>query len=672
MSSAKVLATGVAGAIGSDFRRTLNQVVFVEFGGKLSRLNLFRSAIVVNQGTTVLKGTFTFDLDTGVQGGVGPGQDIWWDQQTTVARQMVPQGTARIVNVGSVDFNGLTADALQLATYGTTPINGSNNASNKLVTGDVFAVLTNQGNYSKVKVVSYGYDMTIQWVTYKLDPAYVVLGTGYNQPEDVKASADGVHLYVTERSGDLLRVTAPNYNRASAAVVAAGMTAPQQMYLDEPHHTAYVVEFASPGQPVENRPEHRDKGRDCLEPRSRRRCGAQLDLQFAYVSEQTAGPDLGRVSRIQLSNGATAKLATGLTNPFFLTWADDTETLLLCPERDPANRVTGISVGAAGTNIVAAGVPARPSSVVVVTAGLMVICCDQVIEQVDFASGIFQPAGPLLMGIGFIPFDKVKPSGLADTTVDPTYFYQVKDTPFGGALPLMVNHLRAFNDGASYYRVRVDGALRMDSWTDERWNGFQFVPQTTGPVNVGGNPGYFPVHSLSELFLWMNPSLGMLMDSTNLTNGLHTIGIEFTNGAGVVLENSTPLTILVNNQACSATIATPMLNGASADPTCGTLKYTAKNNDLVIMAFTASHPANFGTFQFTLIKGVNALVVPGTTSGPVSAVSSPLSDTVAHLLGSCNIAGFAEYVYVWATINNGWGRQSQYDASAAIAFVLAP
>jgi hypothetical protein len=45
----------------------------------------------------------------------------------------------------------------------------------------------------------------------------------------------------------------------------------------------------------------------------------------------------------------------------------------------------------------------------------------------------------------------------------------------------------------------------------------------------------------------------------------------------------------------------------------------------------------------------------------VSAVSSPLSDTVAHLVNTCNIAGFAEYVYVWATTNNGWGRQSQYD-----------
>jgi hypothetical protein len=41
-------------------------------------------------------------------------------------------------------------------------------------------------------------------------------------------------------------------------------------------------------------------------------------------------------------------------------------------------------------------------------------------------------------------------------------------------------------------------------------------------------------------------------------------------------------------------------------------------------------------------------------------------------MGSCNIAAFAEYVYAYAMANNDWGRQSQYDASAAVAFVLAP
>ena len=673
MAAPTQLATGLAGAIGCDFRRTLNQLVFVEFGGKLSRLNLFRSATIVNSGTTVLKGTFTFDLDTGVEGGAGPGNDIWWDQQTAVARQMVPQSTARIANIGVVDFNSVTPATLQSLTYTTTPINGSNNASNKLVAGDVFAVLTNTGNYSKVKVVSYGYDLNIQWITYKLDPAYAVLGTGYNQPEDVKASADGVHLYVTERTGDLVRVGPLNFNRPAATVVGSGMNAPQQMYLDEAHHAAYVIEFASPGHLW--KVDLTTGNKTAVVSNLDHGVGVVLssDLQFAYISEQTAGPDKGRVSRIQISTGTRQTLLAGMTNPFFLTWADASQSVLLCPERDPANRITGISVTGAGSSVVAGGVPFRPSSVAVPTPGDMLICSDQIIEELDFGIGILQPAGPLLMGIGFIPFDKVKPSGLADTTVDPTYFYQVKDTPFGGALPLMVNHLRAFNDGASYYRVKIDGVVRMDSWTDEKWNGTQYVPATTGPQNVGGNPGYYPVHPLSELFLWMNPSLGMLADSTNLTNALHTIVIEFTNGLGAVLESSTPLTILVNNQSCSAALATPMLNGASADPTCGVLKYVAKNADMVTMAFTASHPANFATFSFLLIKGVNAIALPPPpSSGPVSAAVSPMGDTVAHLLGTCNVAGFGEWLYVWATANNGWSRQSQYDASAAVAFVLAP
>ena len=56
----------------------------------------------------------------------------------------------------------------------------------------------------------------------------------------------------------------------------------------------------------------------------------------------------------------------------------------------------------------------------------------------------------------------------------------------------------------------------------------------------------------------------------------------------------------------------------------------------------------------------------------VSAAVSPMADTVAHLPGTCNVAGFGEWLYVWATANNGWSRQSQYDASAAVAFVLSP
>jgi hypothetical protein len=75
-------------------------------------------------------------------------------------------------------------------------------------------------------------------------------------------------------------------------------------------------------------------------------------------------------------------------------------------------------------------------------------------------STVFDDRCRKLMGIGFIPFDKVitiagPKQGLADTTVDPTYFYQVNNTPFRGALPLTLNYMRALNDGAAYYRVFV-------------------------------------------------------------------------------------------------------------------------------------------------------------------------------------------------------------------------
>ncbi len=59
------------------------------------------------------------------------------------------------------------------------------------------------------------------------------------------------------------------------------------------------------------------------------------------------------------------------------------------------------------------------------------------------------------------------------------------------------------------------------------------------------------------------------------------------------------------------------------------------------MAFTASHPNGFATFSFSLIKGANSVALPDTST--------------------------------WRRRRRTAGRaQSQYDASAAVAFVLAP
>jgi hypothetical protein len=126
-------------------------------------------SFIVCAGTATLKGTFLFDLDAGVESLPGqrpPSADIWWEQITAGKAQMTPSGGASIINLGAVNFSSLTAANLETLAYASTPIVGNNDATNQLVTGDVFAVKTSSGNLAKVQVVAYGYNMAIQWVTY--------------------------------------------------------------------------------------------------------------------------------------------------------------------------------------------------------------------------------------------------------------------------------------------------------------------------------------------------------------------------------------------------------------------------------------------------------------------------------------------------------------------------
>ncbi|HEY4358618.1 MAG TPA: hypothetical protein VGN16_22925 [Acidobacteriaceae bacterium] len=678
------LTGGLAGAIGCDFRQSLNQLVFVEFGGKLSTYNLFPAATVVSSGTTTLKGTFLFDFDAGVQSApgapVGTTWDVFWDQATAVARSMDPAGTAKLLNLGVVPFGSITPSALQSLSYSTAKIVGNNDPTNKLVTGDVFAVHTNAGNYAKVLVVAYGYDIQIQWVTYRFAAAYNVIGTGYTNPEDVEVAADGVHAFVLEESGDLVKIALATANRSAptTTVIANGIKMPQQMAIDEAHGNGYVVEYDPTG--------HGNLYRFGLAPLSAKHSviatlnaatGLVIsdDLQYAYVSEQNTGGTTGTVTRIGLADGSRHLVASGLIAPFHLTWADDGESALLVAERDPANRVSRIDLATGTSHIMIGGVATRPSSVALANPSQMLVCCDAHLQSVALVP--FVTTGPLLMGIGFIPFDKISTAtGLANTTVDPTYFYQVNNVPFGGTLPLMVNHQLAANDTAAYFRVLVYHGATLElvdtaPVTDEKWNGTQYTAVTTATTVIAGKPGYLPVHPVSDLFLWYNPSLGAFLDSTQLSNGLHNIVLEFITATGAPVATTSPLTILVDNNHCIAGITQPTLNGVSADPVCGVLKYTGFNALPVIMAYSGSHPNNFANYSFTLIKGV-ATLTPPSTHGPVSALVSPATATAATLLGKCTVAGFAEYIYVAATANNGWGSQTQYDASAAIAFVLAP
>jgi hypothetical protein len=506
-------------------------------------------------------------------------------------------------------------------------------------------------------------------------PAYTVLGTGYTNPEDVKLSKDGTHAYVTERSGDLVKVALASANRSAATVVTSGMNSPQQMFLDEAHNAAYVVEYASPGKLYKI---NLTSGlKTVITGALTYPIGLTLtsDLQYAYVSDQS-----GHINEIQISSGAITTITTGLTNPFFLTWADAAQDMLYVPQRDPSNSIMTVSVTSGAKNVIVSGVPFRPSSCIPPYAGQLLVCCDSVIEDVVFAG--FLSNGPLLMGIGQIPANYVNSStGMATTPSGSPY--QVTNAPFGGTLPIMVNYQSAYNAGARYYQVQVDSVVQTGSWTVYQWNGTTNNLITVPSTTVGTTPGCYPVHPIAQLFNYQPPALGYELDSTALTNGLHHIELQFLDASGNKLTpNLVSLSLLVeiNNQQCVAVLAAPVLNTSPATgaDTCGVLHYGTTKTTTVSLAFTASHPANFATFSTALVRGVTPLGDPPLPaplpSGPVTAApgDSPITPapTVANLLGTCPTAGYAAEVYVAATMTNGNGRQSQYDAEALMGFVL--
>ncbi len=579
-------ATGLGGAIGCSYRQAHNDLIFVEFAGRLSRLSLVRPvAATVSSGTATLRGTWLFDFDAGHEGTSG---DVWWEQHTATRRSLEASGGARIINLGHVNFANVTPAVLQTLTYGTNGINGNNDATNLLTPGDVFAVRTNLGNYAKVQVVSYGYDLHLTWTTYRLASAYQVIGTGYNQPEDVVVTADETHAYVTERSGNLLRVDLSNANRGAAVVVHGGMTAPHQISLDEARNVAHVVEFASPGRLL--RINLGSGAATTVVPDLTNPIGLIVtsDAAFAYVTEQLAGGH-GRLSRIELSTGRREILFTGSDAPlFFLRWSDPGEGSFLVTERDPSDEIWLVDLTHAPAQIskLVVGTPFRPSSVAVVAASDLLVCCDSEIDEIRLgASSIYRASGDIMLGIGHVPATEIV-GGYA--TTDPGYFFQVKDSPFGGSLPAMINHDRAYAEGARYYKVFIDGVEQRQPFSDYRWDNptSRFVLRTVTPSATG----FYAVRSPAEL--WYNHFLGYYADSTALTNALHAIGIRLYSAAnaaseiGNLTDPGRTVTLKIDNRWPTAVINSILHDGAAV----GTCAVVTSGSSKFSFDVTASDP----------------------------------------------------------------------------------
>lgn len=360
-----------------------------------------------------------------------------------------------------------------------------------------------------------------------------VLGSGYNAPHDVELSVDGLHAYVAESPGTLLRLSLTNMNRAAATVVAAGLNGIDQVALDEAHGVAYVAEFTGGHiQQINLSTGTKTVLATIATPRGLLVTG---DGRFLYVSS-----DAGTITRFDLLTNTSIVVASGLNGPRHLTWADAGESVILFPQPNPTGTVLKADLTTSPATVTAIAGPTSPApySVAVLSSNQLLIASATVVSEVDLTASVYSAAGPIFLGIGFVPADATHlPNGYADTTVDPTYFFQVKDCPFGGTLPLMINWQHARSMGANFYQVFIEGPAGppvqvTQPFGDYLWsvplNEFELV--TTSPASGG----YYPLRSAGQI--WLNFWLGLLLDTTGRPNGLNKISVKLFSAESAAFE----------------------------------------------------------------------------------------------------------------------------------------
>ena len=239
------------------------------------------------------------------------------------------------------------------------------------------------------------------------------------------------------------------------------------------------------------------------------------DGNTAWVTEQPSDADT-RLVRVDLATRNKSVVLPGLTAAFFLRWVDASRSALYLVERDPANAVRSVDVttGAISSRVVASGLPSRPSSVYPIPGPRLLVCSDTELSSVELAAGAFSAAGTYLLGIGHVPATEISADGYA--TTDASYFFHVVDCPFGGTLPVMINHERAFGEGNRYYQVYLKGVKQTAAFTDYLWSTAlnRFVAVTVAP----DDSGYWPVRAPSQL--WYNHWLGGLVNTGALPAAL--------------------------------------------------------------------------------------------------------------------------------------------------------
>jgi hypothetical protein len=119
-----------------------------------------------SNGETIIRGTWTFDLDNGVLTSGTGNSDLFWEQETNTKRTLQPTNGALFALVGQRDFDSLKIQMLKGLDYSSDGIRADNDISNAIPSGTILAYKTRHGRYGKLLIENYAYDLKVKWLTF--------------------------------------------------------------------------------------------------------------------------------------------------------------------------------------------------------------------------------------------------------------------------------------------------------------------------------------------------------------------------------------------------------------------------------------------------------------------------------------------------------------------------
>lgn len=114
-----------------------------------------------------VRGTYSVDLDLGIQANGRIDSDFWWQQKTKTERSIVPKNGAKFCVIGQSSKIRLNPSELSKLSFSSEEIRADENHSNKIPNGTQIAYITKQGRYGIMKVLNYGYNLEIGFQTLK-------------------------------------------------------------------------------------------------------------------------------------------------------------------------------------------------------------------------------------------------------------------------------------------------------------------------------------------------------------------------------------------------------------------------------------------------------------------------------------------------------------------------